>query len=186
MSLTMVDKGKVDLFHDSLNYALEKNGFQDLRLREKQYEVLKSIVLGKRDVLAVLPTGYGKSLIYQLLPSVMDFMNREGRPSEEDPQSTVLVVSPLNALMHDQIVKMKDSGGKVCILKGDRVAADGDEVLSSLDLPVGMETTSYGLIFAHPEVLVENTKILKVIKSPAFKNKVKVIVIDEAHLVNDW
>ena len=69
-SSTMADNGKVDLFHDFLNYVLEKYGFQDLRLREEQYEVLKSIVLGKSDVLAVLPTGYGKSLIYQLLPLV--------------------------------------------------------------------------------------------------------------------
>lgn len=74
--------------------------------------------------------------------------------------------------MHDQFVKMKDSGGKVCILKGDRVAAEEEEVLS-FDLPVDMETTSYDLIFPHPEVLVENTNILKVIKSPAFKTKWK-------------
>lgn len=100
----------------------------------------------------------------------MAFMSRRGRRWEEDRQFTVLVVSPSNALMHDQFVKMKDSGGKVCILKGDRVAAEEEEVLS-FDLPVDMETTSYDLIFPHPEVLVENTNMLKVIKSPAFKTK---------------
>lgn len=70
---------------------------------------------------------------------------------------------------NDQFVKMKDSGGKVCILKGDRVATEEEEVLS-FDVPVDMETTSYDLIFPHPEVLVENTNMLKVIKS-AFKTK---------------
>ena len=43
-------------------------------------------------------------------------------------KSTVIVISPLNALMRDQIVKLKEGGLNVCVLKGDRVAStDGDE-----------------------------------------------------------
>ena len=62
-----------NLFHDALNYGLEILGLSDIELKEKQYEALKAVVLKNRDVLAVLPTSYGKSLIYQLLPLVLDF-----------------------------------------------------------------------------------------------------------------
>lgn len=157
-------------------------------LKEKQYEALKAVVLTNRDVLAVLPTGYGKSLIYQLLPLVLDFFTANGSPVRK---STVIVISPLNALMRDQIVKLKEGGLNVCVLKGDRMAStdvygNGDEEVS-VDVPVEiLVNTSYDLIFAHPEVLVDNKKVLKILKSPQFKEKVKAIVVDEAHLVIDW
>ena len=91
--------------------------------------------------------------------------------------------------MRDQIVKLKEGGLNVCILKGDRVAStdgDGDDEVS-VDVSVEiLVNTTYDLIFAHPEVLVDNKKVLKILKSPQFKEKVKAIVVDEAHLVIDW
>ena len=65
-----------DLFHEALNFGLKILGLGNISLKEKQYEVLKLLVVEKKDVLAVLPTGYGKSLIYQLLPPVL---NNESR-----------------------------------------------------------------------------------------------------------
>jgi len=175
-----------NLFHDALNYGLEILGLSDIELKEKQYEALKAVVLKNRDVLAVLPTSYGKSLIYQLLPLVLDFFAANGSPLRK---STVIVISPLNALMRDQIVKLKEGGLNVCVLKGDRVAStdgDGDDEVS-VDVSVEiLVNTTYDLIFAHPEVLVDNKKVLKILKSPQFKEKVKAIVVDEAHLVIDW
>ena len=173
----------INVFHDALNYGLGILGLSDIELKEKQYEALKAVVLKNRDVLAVLPTGYGKSLIYQLLPLVFDFFTANGSPVRK---STVIVISPLNALMRDQIVKLKEGGLNVCVLKGDRVAStdgDGDDEVS---VPVEtLVNTTHDLIFAHPEVLVDNKKVLKILKSPQFKEKVKAIVVDEAHLVID-
>ena len=65
-----------DLFHEALNFGLKILGLGNISLKEKQYEVLKLLVVEKKDVLAVLPTGYGKSLIYQFLPPVL---NNESR-----------------------------------------------------------------------------------------------------------
>lgn len=164
----------------------------DIELKEKQYEALraeqfealKAVVLKNRDVLAVLPTRYGKSRIYQLLPLV--FFTANGSPVRK---STVIVISPLNALMRDQIVKLKEGGLNVCVLKGDRVAstdANGDEEVS-VDVPVEiLVNTTFDLIFAHPEVLIDNKKVLKILKSPQFKEKVKAIVMDEACFVINW
>lgn len=100
---------------------------------------------------------------------------------------SVMVISPLNALIHDQIVKIREAGLNVCMLKGDRVTGDDDEEDVSLTVPVEtLLTTSYDLIFAHPEVVIDSRKVTKLLKNPAFKRKVRVIVVDEAHLVIDW
>ena len=48
----------------AINCGQENQNFSDITLKEKQYEVLKLLVVEEKDVLAVLPTGYGKSLIY--------------------------------------------------------------------------------------------------------------------------
>ena len=52
-----------------LDDALLKRGLRDFTLKKEQYEYIKSI-LNRKDVLSVLPTGYGKSLIFQFLPDV--------------------------------------------------------------------------------------------------------------------
>ena len=60
----------------------------------------------------------------------------------------------------------------------------GDDGGEDVSLTVPLETllnTTYDLIFAHPEVV-----IAKLLKKPAFKRKLRVIVVDEAHLVIDW
>lgn len=52
----MTNQVKIDLFHEALNYACQLSGATDLKLKEKQYEVLKPVVLGNKDVLAILFT----------------------------------------------------------------------------------------------------------------------------------
>ena len=54
----------------------------------------------------------------------MDYMDSGHRPTQK--KSIVLMVSPLNVLIRDQVMKLKQSGLKACILKGDQV--EGDEV----------------------------------------------------------
>lgn len=55
-----------DLFNDALKYALRESNRDGLRIKEEQFEALKTIVVERNDTVCVLPTGYGKSLIYQL------------------------------------------------------------------------------------------------------------------------
>ena len=116
---------------------MQLSGAADLQLKEKQYEALKSVVIDNKDVLAILPTGYVKSLIYQLLAPIYNFMDFAG--SLKDKKSTVIVISPHNALIRDQIVKMKEGGLNVSVLGGDRAHAEdasGDDHDISLDVPV--------------------------------------------------
>jgi len=68
--------------------------------------VLQKIVLDGKDRVIVLPTGYGKSLIYQLLPSLFDRVSKDSSKGK----SVVIIVSPLNALIDDQIHKLNALG----------------------------------------------------------------------------
>ena len=97
--LTKWRRNVEEVFHDGIEFSLTKLGNPNLDCREK------------RDVLTVLPTGFGKSLCYQVLPGIL-CRQREG----EQKDSIVIVVSPLIALIRDQLQKLKDYVN-VCVLQ---------------------------------------------------------------------
>ena len=122
-------------------------------------------------MLAVLPTGYGKSLIYQLLAPTYNFMDFAGSPGGKKSTVNVIVISPLNALIRDQFMKMREGGLNVSVLRGDRMdTEDGsDDHDVSLDVPVEiLSSTHFDLKDTQPEVLVDNKKVSKLLKTPAF------------------
>ena len=61
----------ISLFNSVLDEALERLGKKNLKLKECQYEAVKAFVVNRKDTICILPTGYGKSLICQLLPFVL-------------------------------------------------------------------------------------------------------------------
>ena len=65
-------------------------------LKPKQMQVVSGIISG-RDVFAILPTGFGKSLCFACLPGIYDRVMPLGEPS------IVLVLTPLTAIMKDQV-----------------------------------------------------------------------------------
>ena len=81
----MAERSGTDTFLEGVKYGLEKVGQANITLKPKQEEILKIIVLTQKDVLAVLPTGYGKSLIYQIMPPLMDYMDSGQRPTQTVP-----------------------------------------------------------------------------------------------------
>ena len=88
-----------------LEFALAKDGRDcDFQLKPEQKKIIDAVVCRKKDVLGILPTGFGKSLIFHLLSNVFDFMEA-GQPPAKG-RSTTIVISPLNALMRDQISKL--------------------------------------------------------------------------------
>ena len=104
------------------------------------------------------------------------------QPEERNVSSSsfVLVLSPLNALMMDQISKLKDHVN-VCIMKA--VYTDESHNINFQE-SVGRDT---GIIYAHPEALLEDKRMFeRIMKSRMWKENLKVIVVDEAHLVDEW
>lgn len=83
-------------FNEAVAYALSCVGQRELTLKPRQKEVLVELYSGK-NVFAWFPTGYGKSLCYQLLPFMFDYkLKRTSCPRIE--RSVVLVLSPLVSL----------------------------------------------------------------------------------------
>ena len=97
-------------FDNAVNYALNLLKSSDLVLKREQKEALHAVCVEKRDCLCVLPTGFGKSLIFQLDPSTLDYLTKVNN-------SCVLVVSPLNVIMSDQIKKLELRGIGVNVVK---------------------------------------------------------------------
>ena len=99
-------------FSECVSYALRKLQMSDISLKTEQRPSMKAIFDGQ-DVFVWLPTGYGKSLCYQALPFLMDF---KGAVVDSDNPSAVLVISPLLALMIDQVKSLRSRGVKCSII----------------------------------------------------------------------
>ena len=152
--------------------------------REKQYEALLSVVKNKNDTICVLPTGYGKSLIYQLLPYMFDFYRGCDDNGLYSFSSFVLVISPLNALMIDQISRLKDSI-EVSVMKAIRIDESKERMCSAQGSL--FTNNSSKIIFAHPEALLEDKNVFeRLLKSVKYRENLKAIVVDEAHLITEW
>lgn len=135
----------------------ERFGYQDFR--DGQRETIESLLAG-HDTLAVLPTGAGKSLLYQLPAYLLP--------------GGVIIVSPLISLMQDQVDRLRQHGEKrVVMLNSQLHGAARDQVLRSL--------ASYRFIFASPEILT-NPAILAALR----RIPLSMMVIDEAHCISQW
>ncbi len=140
--------------------GLLQTGFRLLAFRPYQEPVCRTVTEG-RDVLLVMPTGAGKSLCFQL-PGIA----RAG---------TTLVVSPLIALMEDQVAKLCELG-----LRAERIHSGRDR-LTSRQVCVEYLQGNLDYLFIAPERL----------SVPGFpemlaKRKPVLIAVDEAHCISQW
>ena len=114
-------------------------------LRTEQMMALPTVASREKDCLCVLPTGYGKSMIYQLLPFVSDELHSEGKCS-----SCVIVVSPLNAIIGDQICKLSPDYNAVILRQHCPDAGLIGTTNAKID--------ACKLLFRHAECFVDDTK----------------------------
>ena len=106
------------MFYSSLRAAVSNSIYSNINFKVKQVVCAEAIYRG-RDVVAVLPTGYGKSMIFHLLPSL--FLDKIKCESRVAPSPVIIVVSPLNALIKDQIRRPKEGNVKATVfsVKGE-------------------------------------------------------------------
>ena len=128
--------------------------------RPGQREVVDAVAAGE-DVMCVMPTGGGKSLCYQL-PSL-------------SKQGTTIVVSPLIALMKDQVDGLKKLGIRASLINSSLSAAEQTEVLNE------MASGNLNLVYVAPERL-RNSRFLDAISNV----NINLLAIDEAHCVSEW
>ena len=97
-----------------VKYGLEKVGKANITLKQKQEDILKIIALTQKDVFAVL--NWLRKIVNisnnTTLDGLYDYMHSDQRPTQK--KSIVFVVSSLNALIRDQVTKLKQSGLKAC------------------------------------------------------------------------
>ncbi len=149
--------------HAVLTRALATFGHTSMR--PGQAEVIADIFAG-RQVIAVMPTGAGKSLCYQL-PAVV-LAERGG---------ITLVVSPLIALMKDQVDVLNARGVPAVALTS---ASGADEKGQILD---GIRAGMYTLVYVAPERF-RSPRFIEVLQ--AIAPKIALIAIDEAHCISEW
>ncbi|MCS9993022.1 RecQ family ATP-dependent DNA helicase [Weissella confusa] len=135
----------------------EKFGFDSFK--PGQAEVLEALTAGK-NTLAMLPTGGGKSLIYQMMGNMRDGL--------------VIIVAPLLSLMQDQVARLNYAGEPKVVALNSTLPQDARRtILRSLD--------QYKFLFVSPEMLGQT-----VVQSALRKVKINLLVVDEAHTIVSW
>ena len=111
--------------------------FEFLSLNPQQKIGIGKVAEERKDVFFNLPTGFGKSLLYQALPLVFDL----------EPGHIVVVVSPLISLMEDQVCHLKELGLKAASISSPE---DGERTR--------VESGEYSLVHGPPEAWLKNER----------------------------
>ena len=139
-------------------YDVLKNRFGYAGFRPGQEEVIDAALSG-RDVLAVMPTGAGKSLCYQI-------------PALLLPGMTV-VISPLISLMKDQVSALRESGCPAAYLNSSQNNAEYRQVMGEI------AGGALKLLYVAPERLQKAQDFMTA-------GNIPLVVVDEAHCVSHW
>ena len=134
--------------------------FGHANFREQQEEVIDAI-LNHQDLLMILPTGGGKSLCYQL-PSLL-------------MSGVTVVISPLLALMHDQVVALKNNGIPAVMLSSMQTLEESREIEQQL------RSNNVKLLYVAPERLMNDYFLTFLLDL-----NINFFVVDEAHCVSEW
>jgi ATP-dependent DNA helicase RecQ len=130
------------------------------QLRDGQQRVIDSVLDGK-DTLAIMPTGSGKSLCYQIPARILEGMT--------------IVVSPLISLMKDQLEKLEQMGIRAVQVNSSLSAEEERGSLAAI------RENRCEIVFCTPErlVMAEFVEVLKEVKTA-------LVVVDEAHCISQW
>lgn len=161
-------------FSTSVTYALKKLGSIHV-LKEEQKNVIYAIY-GGHETFVCLPTGFGKSLCYQVLPFMFD--HKLGLI--DTPKScAVLVISPLIALMINQVQSLRSKGIKCSIVTSSMTGVAKDFIANNSSF------TSDSMLFCSPEAIVRSNW-RGVIESHYISERIVAVIVDEAHCVSKW
>ena len=139
-------------------HQLLKTHFGYDSFRPNQLEIIQHVLSGK-DTLAIMPTGGGKSLCYQL-PALAQ-------------QGVAIVISPLIALMKDQVDALKGNGVSAAFYNSSQDQQTQQDILESL------MAGTLKLLYVAPESIWGITNYLE-------KSIISLIAVDEAHCISSW
>jgi RNA polymerase sigma factor (sigma-70 family) len=153
-------------FDSAVLDRLVRRFFSVPELKEEQIEILNRLLKGE-SVVGILPTGYGKSLLYQLYSILV-------------PGLTI-VISPLRSLIRDQLFNLSCQG--ICCVEAIFSADEGDsKIKRSLD---SIDPSSTRLLYVAPERL-RIRQFLEEFEEFSKKTRINLIAVDEAHCISEW
>lgn len=142
-------------------------GRPDADFHDGQFEAIEALVGGRRRALVVQRTGWGKSAVYFVATALL---RRQGA-------GPTVLVSPLLALMRDQIAAAERAGVRAVAINSTNVH-EWSEVLGKLD------RDEVDVLLVSPERL--NNPAFREQQLPALVRRIGMLVVDEAHCISDW
>ena len=127
--------------------------------------------LGGQNIFVNLPTGYGKSLIFQCLPIAADALCEKPRGS-----SVLVVISPLRSLVEDQIRHVNNMGVPAIAITDEEDVEIIQQVMNG----------NYVLVYGSPECLLSTESWRSIFDCQSFKEMLIGVAIDEAHCITKW
>lgn len=148
---------------EALKYYWGYDSFRPL-----QADIIQSIIDG-HDTLALMPTGGGKSLCFQVPTMTMK------APDDDSQEGLCLVITPLIALMKDQVQNLKDKGIKAAAIYTGMTLKEIDIVIDNCRFG------DYKFLYVSPERLDSDSFRRRLTQLP-----VCLIAVDEAHCISQW
>ncbi|MBB6576598.1 ATP-dependent DNA helicase RecQ [Comamonas odontotermitis] len=152
----------------SLAHTVLQDAFGYEHFRGSQQAIVEHVI-GGGDALVLMPTGGGKSLCYQI-PAIV---------RQQQDQGTTIVISPLIALMQDQVSSMHEVGVEAAFLNS---TLDYDQ---TRDVEMQLLSGGYTLLYVAPERL-NTPRFLGLLDELHAMGKLALFAIDEAHCVSQW
>lgn len=138
-----------------------RQNFGHSNFKDLQWKIIRSVLEEAQDQCVVMATGYGKSLCYQFPPV---FLNK-----------TALVISPLIALMEDQVMALEVANIPATFLGGSQGKKSA--------IYDGIKANQYRVVYLTPEFVDKSGDMIENLFSP---QNLCLIAIDEAHCVSQW
>jgi len=148
--------------------------FKISEFNEHQKTAIRAFIEDNTDVFVNLPTGYGKSLIFQALPFMFDSLYTE--IDRENQGHIVVVVSPLINLIKDQVRYLTTLGISAINISG----VESEEERRKL------ERGSFQVVYGTPEAWLQNERWRSMLTNSTYSSKVCAIAVDEAHVIKQW
>jgi ATP-dependent DNA helicase RecQ len=143
------------------------SGLQNATFREGQEEAIRHIVEGRGRLLVVQRTGWGKSFVYFIAAKLL----------REQGQGPTLLISPLLALMRNQLLAAHRMG-----VRADTINSDNPDQWDSVERAV--KNDELDILLISPERFANERFRAQVLSRAAAR--IALLVIDEAHCISDW